>query len=107
MTSSDAENIAAKQSFFNNWCTATEQHFNAPWSGVRPSAEYTNFRCKLCGKRIQVGEVFMALYTNDMLGCGGNPLVCNLHTNYSLEQLRQRWREICEEAKQRFWWLWD
>lgn len=64
------------------------------------------FRCHFCGHRFEVGESYLRLYTNDLAGCGGNPLVCQTHEEYSLESLRNQWIDIVKESE-RFWWLSD
>ena len=81
---------------------ATEQHINAPWSGNKK-----NFRCGFCGHKFKVGDTFRGLYTNDMKGAYGNPLVCN-DCWEGREVSREKWKILWENwrlIKVRYWWF--
>ena len=51
---------------------ATERDCNLKWCGRRE-----NFRCGLCGHKFVPGDGFQMLYTNNLSGYGGNPLMCD------------------------------
>lgn len=82
---------------------ATAEHLATRWSG-----DPTNFRCGFCGCQILLGERWCFVYTNDLVGAGGNPLACgtciDLATSIAgfngeslREVLRDRWVHQCEE----------
>lgn len=81
----------------------TEAYLKAPWSG-----NSRNFRCGFCGHKFQLGEKWRAIYTNDMSGSGGNPLVCE-SCNDTQENLRALWKSKCEEwdkmTEGQWWWF--
>lgn len=78
---------------------ATQKDCDASWSGVKGGQR---FRCALCGHRFKVGDKWRFVYTNDMPGAGGNPLVCE-KCDGTTEEVRQKWQLMCEEYKQKFW----
>lgn len=88
--------------FFNHLRIADESACNARWSGWKPGKK---FRCYLCGKKFQVGDEYTQMYTNDTPNASGNPLVCG-HC-YRAGDAKERWIKMCEEARERFWWLWE
>jgi hypothetical protein len=82
---------------------ATEEHVSLPWSGSSD-----NFRCGFCGHRIIVGERWCFVFTNDLVGAGGNPLACGTCIDHATtiaefagealrEILRDKWVHQCEE----------
>lgn len=92
----------------DNWTNqeprvATDRDANTRWSGSK-----ANFRCWFCGHRIKTGETWQFLYTNDLPGAGGNPLVCDHCIAEAVEQaqflclsrnevLRERWQQKCAQ----------
>lgn len=84
---------------------ATATECSACWDGGKPG-EF--FRCGFCGYKFQEGDLFRGIYTNDLQGAGGNPLVCR-ECDAETSELRKRWQEKWAEwrtlAKQRFWWF--
>jgi hypothetical protein len=79
---------------------ATETDCQACWSGGKPGER---FRCYLCGIKFKAGDTWAFVYDNDENGSGyGNFLVCEL---CDAGDVRGRWKEACQEAERRFWWL--
>lgn len=80
---------------------ATERDVRAPWCGYRDGSA---FRCRLCGHRFQVGDVWRFVFLNFATSeCHhGNCLVCERCDGPDVVQ-RLAAQEV--EAKQRFWWL--
>lgn len=78
---------------------ATEEHLKAPWSGKRDGSM---FRCRMCGYKFQLGDYWRFVYTNDIPGAGGNPLVCERCDG---GDVCARWVQMCEEARTKFWWF--
>lgn len=68
---------------------ATAEICAAPWSGGKNGAY---FRCHFCGHKFIVGDHYRILFTNDMKGAGGNPIVCE-KCNDSTENLRAKWKD--------------
>lgn len=91
---------------------ATAQDIKRPWAA---------FRCRFCGHRIKEGETWQFLYTNDLLGAGGNPLVCDHCIASAKEEaartgetrndvLRERWQRKCAKWREivddpQWWWF--
>jgi hypothetical protein len=96
--------------YFNKVRTATERDTKARWNGGQPGEL---FRCGFCGHKIQEGENYLILYTNDLKGAWGNPLVCYHHLDgdyADLEELRERWAAQHKEFRalrdgNNFWWF--
>ena len=90
----------------NNYLTptvATEKHCKAPWSGGE-KGKY--FRCGFCGHRFKVGDTFRMVFTNDMPGAAGNPLICS-ECDGPNEEVRAKWAAKCKEFESFFsdrWW---
>lgn len=96
---------------------ATKEHLTLPWCGRRD-----NFRCRFCGHQIKEGETWQFLYTNDLPGVSGNPLVCGVCIVSANEEadfdcktrnavLRERWQRKCAEWHKivddpQWWWFW-
>lgn len=86
----------------------TENHLKARWSGGKPG-EY--FRCGFCGHKFVLNDKFRCLYTNDMPGASGNPLVCEACTTKwgTSEDLREEWAykwSVYKKATENdFWWF--
>ena len=79
---------------------ATEAHVNAPWGGNKK-----NFRCRLCGYRLKVGDTFQCYITNGTSHKPGNPMVCETcNTEDVLERWDVMWEEL-EKIKEKFWWF--
>jgi hypothetical protein len=74
---------------------ATEETCKARWSCGKPG-QY--FRCGFCGYKFKAGDKWRGVYTNDMPGAGGNPLVCE-KCNDTNAQLRARWLEKANNWK--------
>ena len=85
--------------------TATQKDCQARWSCGRPGEL---FRCGFCGHKFITGDKFRALYTNDIKGGYGNPLVCE-QCNDTTDRLRDKWTEKHskwrEAIKDEFWWF--
>ena len=52
---------------------ATQKDLNSPWSGCRHGKF---FACGLCGHHFKVGDKWRWIYTNNIPGATGNPLIC-------------------------------
>lgn len=88
--------------FFNTWKIATEETCRGPWLG-EPNG--VHFRCALCGHKFVPGDEYIAVYTNDLLVGGGNPLMCSTHRAPILA-MRALWIERCQEyLSEKFWWF--
>ena len=84
-----------------DWWAATKEDCSAPWNGGKGGIY---FRCGFCGHKFVVGESVKWLYTNDIVGAGGNPFVCNqCGGNVTTENLRKDWLEHCNRAKTEYW----
>lgn len=78
--------------------TATDKDLAQRWLGGKPG-EY--FRCAMCGYRFSVGDTWRFVFTNDIPGASGNPLVCN---NCDGPDVRERWKGLCDEWRaDKFW----
>jgi hypothetical protein len=55
-----------------------------------------HFRCHLCGYKLQPGEHFRWIYTNNLPRYGGNPIVCKL-CDGSNEDVIERWKSLCDQ----------
>jgi len=55
----------------------TEAEANANWNGRHSS----HFKCAICDRRFQEGDVVLSLYTNNEQdkAISGNPIVCAYH----------------------------
>lgn len=89
----------AYEPFFNVQKTATEKDCHMRWLCGR-DGKY--FRCAFCGHKFVPGDLYRIVYTNDMKGAYGNPIVCEKCDG---EDVRDRWRKMSEEAYSRFWWF--
>ncbi len=81
---------------------ATEKDLKAPWGGYKDGRK---FRCGMCGHKFIFGDGWRWLYTNDLKGSGGNPLICDSCFT-TKEDTRRRWIIKCEEwkaIKENFW----
>jgi hypothetical protein len=84
---------------------ATESDCKARWLGGKPG-EY--FRCAFCGHKFVVGDTWHGIFTNDIPGAHGNPLVCdkcydgnNQNTAAKWLQLHTQWKEL----RKKHWWF--
>ena len=83
---------------------ATERDVNAAWSGDK-----ARFRCGFCGDRIREGMSFGGSYTNDMPGCDGNPLICQMcyeAAGSTPQGARGEWLKMCDHIaslKHKYW----
>jgi hypothetical protein len=77
----------------------TAEDLKLKWSG---STE--NFRCRLCGHRFKVGDVFRWVFANfaESPSRHGNFLVC---VSCDGTDVLKRAAAQEEEARTRFWWL--
>lgn len=78
---------------------ATEKDLNTLWGG-----RVNGFRCMMCGYKFKVGDKWRWVYTNDMYGSSGNPIVCE-RCDGTDKEVRRRWQRKWEEARTRFWWF--
>lgn len=74
---------------------ATAEDLKQRWGFGAPGER---FRCGLCGAHFAVGDVVRWQYTNDVPGCGGNPLVCQ-KCDGPKEKIIERIREIKRTLK--------
>ena len=65
----------------------TAKHCQLAWGGGE-KGKY--FRCGLCGYKFVEGDGWRFLYTNDIPGAGGNPLVCD-NCFVTKEEARKQW----------------
>jgi hypothetical protein len=56
---------------FEDPTVATAEHLKLPWSGDKE-----NFRCRICGHKFKVGDVFRQVFTNCSPNYPSNPIVC-------------------------------
>jgi len=84
---------------------ADEKACTARWSCGK-NGEY--FRCGFCGYKLIVGDKYRIVYTNDIKGAYGNPIVCE-KCNDTTQKLRDKWKrkhdkwnKICEME---YWWF--
>ena len=84
---------------------ATAEQCQANWCCAGPGVA---FRCGFCGHKFVEGDLFRALYTNDLPDAGGNPFVCR-ECNAETSELRKRWQEKrldwASLRAGRFWWF--
>ncbi len=80
---------------------ADEKTAKAMWLG-RENGIY--FRCGFCGFKLNVGDKYRLIYTNDISGASGNPIVCE-KCNDSTENLRQKWKKKSDIAYSEYWWF--
>lgn len=80
---------------------ATVEDLNARWGGGKPGER---FRCMLCGYKFKLGDIFRWVFTNDIPGAIGNPLVCQKCDG---PDVREKWKKLNEEfyRDQKFWWF--
>ena len=79
---------------------ATEHDCKLPWMG---GAKGKYFRCALCGHKFEPGDKWRFVFTNNLPGASGNPLVCE--TCYgSATEARAKWQAKCAEWNSGFWW---
>ena len=81
---------------------ADKEIINLPWSGNKK-----NFRCYFCGYKFSIGDGFRMIYTNDIPGSQGNPLVCD-DCFTDKEDTRKRWVLHCVTFKSfetKYWWF--
>ena len=80
---------------------ATAENLKAPWLGA-PNGKY--FKCSLCGYKFQLGDPWRCIYTNDIPGAGGNPLVCK-DCYKSKEDVVQKWTQMIKESETKYWYF--
>lgn len=78
----------------------TQEHLKAHWGGRDPRK--CPFRCMMCGHRFELGDTFRFVYTNNISGAGGNPIVCAV---CNTPDVIERWKVMCAEARTKFWWF--
>lgn len=82
---------------------ATAQDCNIRWAGGR-DGKY--FRCYLCGHKFKEGDQFRWVFTNNIPGAGGNPIVC-ASCDADNESVIAKWKSLQEEYKKaasgKFW----
>lgn len=89
--------------WLRNFVVATERDCQARWCARNPGEM---FRCYFCGHHFVVGDEFRAIFTNYQGQAPGNPFTCRVcFERFGREDgLRQRWKEMNEELRRRFWW---
>lgn len=75
----------------------TEGHLNARWGGY---GDGRKFRCYLCGHRFELGDIWRWVSSNKY----SNFLTCE---KCDCPDVLDKWHERIEEAKTKFWWLWE
>ena len=88
-------------SLFGKVSVVTREIIDQPWMGGK-NGKY--FRCALCGHKFVVGDTFRAVFTNNISGAGGNPLIgeCCDGTD---EQVIDKWRQMHKDIKEKYWWF--
>lgn len=82
---------------------ATEEDVHANWSGGK-DGKY--FRCGLCGHKFVVGDYWRFVFTNNIPGAAGNPLVCKDCDGYHEGvHVIERWKKMCEDSRTKYWWF--
>lgn len=78
----------------------TEKDIKAPWRGCKNGE---CFRCYLCGHKFEIGDIWrwVSISSKKYPGCT-NFLVCE---NCDGDDVKERWKNQNEEAKNRFWWF--
>jgi len=76
---------------------ATKGNIETLWGGRKDS-----FRCYMCGYRFQVGDYWRWVYTNNVEGASGNPIVCNCCDG---EDVVERWKKLVNEVGEKYWWF--
>ena len=78
----------------------TEEHLRLPWSGSPK-----NFRCYICGHKLEIGDQFGFCVTS---APGGNYMFCGeCHGEDGSELVAKRQASIREwkEVKEKYWWF--
>jgi len=75
---------------------ATKEHCEAPWLGNKK-----NFRCHLCGKKFKPGDIVRWVFTNNIIGAQGNPLVCK---ECDTSDIIEKWKAMRQEFNSEKWW---
>src|SRR5688572_787006 len=81
--------------------TVTDQDLKLPWGCGRDGIF---FRCYLCGHRFQAGDVARWVFTNDVPGASGNPLVCE-KCDGTKEEIVAKWKQMHIDATGKMWWF--
>ena len=82
--------------------TVTEKDLTLSWSGGK-NGKY--FRCRMCGYKFRLDDIFRFVYTNNLSGYGGNPIVCEQCDG---DDVIDRWKKMCDEYKNiehKYWWF--
>ena len=80
---------------------ATEEEVDASWGGMKHGKR---FRCYLCGYKFQVGDTWRWVYANGHSPAYGNFMVCDKCDGLDV---LDKWNKANEEARQKFWWIWE
>lgn len=85
---------------------ATEKEIKMDWGG---GANGKYFRCYLCGYKFKVGDYWRWVFSNNVSGAGGNPLVCKT-CDGSNEEVIAKWKVQCQEYQEiikgaKYWWF--
>lgn len=89
--------------WIREFVVTNERDLNADWNCIGRKA----FFCGFCGHDFELGDEFRMVFTNDLPGCGGNPLTCKpcWDANGGFEGARMRWQQMWSEYKTKFkWW---
>lgn len=86
---------------------ATEHDIKAPWGGGK-NGKY--FRCYLCGHTFAPGDKYRWVFSNDIPGAAGNPMVCET-CDTGNDGVRQEWKSKHKEFEEmrrdpKWWWFW-
>jgi len=77
---------------------ATKEYCITRWMGGEG-----NFRCGICGYKFKENDVFRWIYTNDLPGYNGNPLVCEKCDG---PDVIERWKKLVDEFNSsKYWYL--
>lgn len=80
---------------------ANEADCKLSWSGG-DKGKY--FRCYLCGHKFNPGDQVRWIFSNNVKGAGGNPMVCK-DCDGPNEEVIEKWKAMTEEANHKFWWF--
>lgn len=78
--------------------TVTDKDLRASWSGGKNGIF---FRCGLCGYRFQIGDTARWVFTNNVPGAPGNPLVCQRCDG---DDVIDRWKAKWKVFESSEWW---
>jgi hypothetical protein len=77
----------------------TEKDLSTRWGGGKPGKK---FRCFLCGKKFEIGDIWRWVYANHSNIGFGNFFVC---ADCDGPDVLERWEKNCAILKTRYWWI--